>query len=65
MWWKKGWWWNTASAEQRYKGAKFMLILAAFLLIVGITLRTNSFIVWSLIVGAFAIVQLQRAKNDR
>jgi hypothetical protein len=62
---RRGWWWNTASAEQRYKGAKFVLILAAFVLISGIVLRISSSIVASLIFGAFGIVQLQRAKNDR
>ena len=61
----RGWWWTTASAEQQYKGAKVMLILAAVLIISGIVTRTGSFIVGSLIVGAFGIVQLQRAQNDR
>jgi hypothetical protein len=60
----RGWWWNTASAERRYKGAKFMLILAAFLLIVGIATGTSGEIVTAVVCGAFGVFQLRRAKND-
>jgi Flp pilus assembly protein TadB len=61
----KGWWWDTASAERRYRFAILMFVFAVILLIAGIATRSLQYIIVALIVGPFMIVQLLRARNDR